>query len=220
MKKVVLSAAAAVLGLVGVNAQMNMESVEVGARAGYNYSNLTGDTAENLDTKGLSGYHAGLFVEVPISQRFSIQPEVIYSTQGTKLEGKFGSLAEGTREIQTQNINVPVLAKIYVADGFNLQVGPQVSFNTGNKVEDDVKILGVNGKNDFEFDDDALSSVNFGAVVGAGYKMAEGLTIDARYNFGLTNVFDDKNTSLTNMDISSDNDFKDGVFSIGLGYSF
>lgn len=211
MKKVMLSAAVAVLGLVGAKAQMSMESIEVGARAGYNYSSLRGDTAKDLDTKGRSGYHAGLFVEVPISERFSIQPEVVYSTQGAKWEG-----ATGDVELKTQNINVPVLAKIYVADGFNVQVGPQVGFNTGADWDYDGKLIHLTDK----IDDDALSSVNFGAVVGAGYKMAEGLTIDARYNFGLTNIFDEDNKSLTELNISDDNDFKNGVFSVGLGYSF
>ncbi|MXV38734.1 outer membrane beta-barrel protein [Flavobacteriaceae bacterium Ap0902] len=206
MKKVVLSAALAVLGLVGVNAQVGMEAVELGVRAGYNYSNFSGDLADDFDTEGRSGYHVGLFAEFPVSDRFSIQPEVIYSTQGAKWD----VLGTAT-ELKTQNINVPVLAKFYVADGFNLQVGPQVGFNTG----DDWEFEGNDIPEAFRAD---LASVNFGAVVGAGYKMAEGLTIDARYNFGFTNVLDDSNDSIGNMDI--DNDFKDGVFSIGLGYSF
>lgn len=203
MKKLVLSAAVAVLGLVGVDAQISMESVEVGARAGYNYSTLLGDQADDLDIKGKSGYHIDLFAEVPISERFSVQPEVSYSAQGAKLK-----LITGEATLKTQNINIPVLAKVYIADGFNVQAGPQLGINTGSKLEYDGSLVNTSG----ELGDDALSTVNFGLVFGAGYKMAEGVTIDARYNLGLTNAF--------NEDILAMDKARNGVFQIGVGYQF
>ena len=215
MKKLILSAAVAFAGVVGLNAQ-SMESLQIGARAGYNYSTLTGDLAKDLDLKGMSGYHVGLFVEVPVTDRFSIQPEVIYSTQGAKMDtsinlpvvGKIG----GDTKFKTQNINVPVLAKFYVIDGLSIQAGPQIGFLTDSKVE-------FNGKESDSFKD-AISKVNFGAVVGAGYKLPMGFTVDARYNFGLTNVLDKDNDSVKNLNVSDSNNFKNGVLSIGVGYQF
>lgn len=210
MKKLVLAASVAFAGMIGLNAQ-SMEALQIGARAGYNYSTLRGDAAKDMDTKGLSGFHVGLFTEIPLTEKFSVQPEVIYSTQGAKW-----TLGKESYNFKTQNINVPVLAKFYVAEGLNLQAGPQISFNTGSKFEYD----GALGKTSKNLDKDAFSKVNFGAVVGAGYKLTEGLTIDARYNFGLTNVFDKNNKSLQTLNVSEKNDFKDGVFSVGLGYQF
>lgn len=210
MKKLVLSAAVAVLGIVGMNAQVDMEAVQVGARAGYNLSSLRGDAAEDVDTKSLSGYHAGLFVEVPISERFSIQPEVIYSTQGAKWEVNDDNFTK----LKTQYLSVPILAKFYVAEGFNLQAGPQISFMTGAKSEGE--ILGVA----FDNDDvkDGLKGTDFGLLLGAGYKISEGVTVDARYGLGFSDVFD-KDTEW-NDNLSSDNEFKNGVFQIGIGYQF
>ncbi|QAR31532.1 PorT family protein [Ornithobacterium rhinotracheale] len=208
MKKLILSAAIAFSGIVGLNAQ-SMESLQIGARAGYNYSTLRGDLAKDLDTKGISGYHVGLFVEVPVTERFSIQPEVQYSTQGAKSEFLGGNL-------DLQYLNVPVLAKVYVADGFNVQAGPQFGFKTGAKWEYNSTFFG-NQKVDLE---DAVSGFDFGLVFGAGYKTPIGLTIDARYDLGLTNVFDKDNESFKTLDISNDNEFKNGVFSVGLGYQF
>lgn len=210
MKKLILAASVAFAGMIGLNAQ-SMEALQIGARAGYNYSTLRGDAAKNMNTKGLSGFHVGLFTEIPVADRFSIQPEVLYSTQGAKW-----TLGKETYDFKTQNINVPVLAKFYVAEGLNLQAGPQLSFNTGSEFKYD----GALGKTSKKLDKDAFSKVNFGAVVGAGYKLAQGLTVDARYNFGLTNVFDKDNKSLQSLKVSDKNNFKNGVFSVGLGYQF
>lgn len=212
MKKLVLTAVIAFSGIVGLNAQ-SMESLQIGARAGYNYSTLRGDVAKDTDAKGLSGYNVGLFVEVPVTDRFSVQPEVQYSTQGAKWEGKL----LGDRKLKLQYINVPVLAKVYVADGLNLQAGPQLGFKTGANWEYDSKLFSNTTKINL---DDAVSGFDFGLVFGAGYKTPVGLTIDARYDLGLTNVFDKDNESLKTLSVSNDNDFKNGVFSVSLGYQF
>lgn len=214
MRKLVLSAAVAVMGMIGMNAQnLNTEALQIGARAGYNMSNLRGDTPEGLDTKSLSGFHAGLFVEVPVSERFSVQPEVIYSTQGAKTEGEFLGV-NGSTELKTQYINVPVLAKFYIADGFNIQAGPQIGFLTGAEYESKVGSISTT------VDDatDGMKGTDFGLLLGAGYKAPMGLTIDARYNLGLSNVYDEDSDMFEN--VGTDNDFKNGVFQVGIGYQF
>ena len=206
MKKLVLSAAAAVLGIMSVNAQnANTEALQLGVRAGYNMSNLNGDTAEDLDTKSLSGFHVGLFTEFPVAPRFSIQPEVIYSTQGARFEN-----ALGEADIRTQYLNVPVLAKFYVADGFNIQAGPQIGFLTGAEWQ-------MDGADDIDVSEH-MKGTDFGLLFGAGYKLAQGLTIDARYNMGLSNVLDDNSEAFENL--GTNNEWKNGVFQIGLGYQF
>lgn len=206
MKKLVLSAAAAVLGIMGVDAQnANTEALQLGVRAGYNLSNLSGDLADEIDTKSLSGFHIGLFTEFPVAPRFSIQPEVMYSTQGAKFEG-MGSEAT----LRTQYLNVPVLAKFYVAEGFNLQAGPQIGFLTGAEYQ-------VDGADDIDVSDN-MKGTDFGLLFGAGYKVAQGVTIDARYNMGLSNTLDED----ANVDegVGTDQEWKNGVFQIGIGYQF
>lgn len=205
MKKLVLSAAVAVLGVVGMNAQnADTEALQLGVRAGYNLSNFNGDMAEDVDTKSLSGFHVGLYTEFPISSRFSIQPEVIYSTQGATFEA-FGSEAD----LRTQYLNVPVLAKVYVADGFNLQAGPQIGFLTGAEWQAD------GGDVDYK---DYMKGTDFGLLLGAGYKTPMGLTIDARYNMGLSNTFDEDGD--WDEGVSTDQEWKNGVFQVGIGYQF
>ena len=76
MKKILLTAAA-VFALSYANAQ----DVKFGAKAGLNLSNFTGDV-ENTSTK--VGFQVGGFAEIKISEKFAVQPELLYSLQGTK----------------------------------------------------------------------------------------------------------------------------------------
>ena len=120
------------------------------------------------------------------------------------------SFLDANPEIRTQYINVPVLAKFYIADGFNLQAGPQIGFLTGAdlKGEDGNKV-------DIS---DSIKSTDFGILLGAGYKMPMGLTIDARYNLGLSNIYDGATDEVGGL--SSNDKLKNGVFQVGLGYQF
>ncbi len=210
MRKLVLSAAVAVLGIVGMNAQnLNTEALQLGVRAGLNMSTLNGDMPAGVDTKSLTGFHVGLFTEIPVAPRFSIQPEVIYSEQGTTFESSISGV-NAEADIKTQYVNVPILAKVYVAEGFNIQAGPQIGFLTGAELQS-------SGIDDIDIKDD-MKGTDFGLLLGAGYKLPMGLTIDARYNLGLSNTLDDN--SETFEDLGTDQNWRNGVFQVGLGYQF
>lgn len=98
-------------------------------------------------------------------------------------------------EFELDYVIVPVVIKYYLVQGLNLQVGPQFGFI----VDDNVKeVLGNIAE---------AESFDLSGIIGAGYDLPLGLRIDARYHFGFTEVFDNQ-------------DGKNGVFSLALGYSF
>ena len=88
MKKLVLSAVA-VFAFTFANAQ----EVKFGAKAGANLSNVktslpatAGESVANPDTKSVIGFHVGGFAEIKLSDKFAFQPELLLSTEGSKLE--------------------------------------------------------------------------------------------------------------------------------------
>ena len=124
MKKLILCAAIAAFGLSNVNAQ----EVKFGAKAGVNFANLSGDDADDLDSR--TSFHIGGVVNIGISEKFAVQPELVYSSQGAK--GNF----EGVDvDYNFDYINVPVLAKFTVAEGFSIEAGPQVGFLMSAKLK-------------------------------------------------------------------------------------
>jgi hypothetical protein len=155
-----------------------------GIKGGLNLSKLD---LSNPNTKSKTGYHAGVFAQFRFS-KIALQPEIILSQQGSKLD--LDSVLE------TSYINIPLILKIYLAAGINLQAGPQVGFL--NKAELD----GVD-------DNTLLKTADISAALGAGWDAPFGLTLDVRYNLGLT----DNNNTLT------DNEkVKNQVFQISVGF--
>ena len=118
MKKVLLFFVTTIFGFALVNAQ-----VTFGAKAGVNFSDITGEKVDSFE--GLTSFHVGAVAEIQISEKFSVQPELIYSMQGSDYSEDFeGDDFEGS--VKVNYLNIPLMAKYYVADGFSLEAGPQI----------------------------------------------------------------------------------------------
>ncbi|MFI8379939.1 porin family protein [Leeuwenhoekiella sp. NPDC079379] len=186
MKKLILIASIIALGTTAAKAQ---ESFQFGVKGGVNFANIAGDDSNDPDSR--TAFYAGLVAELPISEKFSIQPEVIYSAQGATIatidQDNIFDVDDNT-EYQLDYIQVPLMAKIYLVDGLSLQAGPSFNFLVNEEIDfeptnngGDVNI--VDGANDFEF----------GTAAGLEYKFDSGLFIQGRYTRGFTKIYDDVN---------------------------
>jgi hypothetical protein len=190
MKKIILTAAA-VFAFGFANAQ----DVKFGVKGGLNVANFSGDIE---DSSALTGFHVGGFAEIKISEKFAIQPELLFSAQGADGDGGNFSLSY---------INVPVMAKFYVADKFNLEAGPQIGFLTSAKVK--TQGMSIDAK-------ELFNSTDFGMNFGAGYDFTENLSVGARYNVGISKLFSEEFENALGSDVTVHN----SVFSVSLGYKF
>ena len=77
-----------------LSANVQAQLVKFGIKAGLNYANQNGTaiTVDNTNytTDAITSYHAGLVAEISLIKGFSIQPELIYSTQGATYNGLTG----------------------------------------------------------------------------------------------------------------------------------
>lgn len=181
MKKLIVAAFALLMGTT-----MFSQSMDLGIKAGANFANIT-------DASGLSnktGFQAGAFVGFKLSDNIGLQADLLYSQQGAEFDfGKF----------DLDYVNVPIVLKYYLVQGLNIQVGPQFGFI----VNDDVYMEGIGGASIKE----NTKNTDVSGVVGAGYDFPFGIRVDARYNFGLTEVVEGAKS-------------KNSVVSLALGYSF
>ena len=175
--------------------QFTQAQTKIGIKGGANFSTYVGSDVENA--KMLTGFHAGLFANLPITDMIRIQPEVFYSVQGIKTTF-LGVDATSKQEY----INIPILLQLK-ASGFFAEIGPQIGFLMASKLSNDV------GSFDTK---DLYTSSDIGACLGAGFKFESGLGIGARYTMGLT--------SIDGFDDNVDNDIKNSVISLGLLYTF
>lgn len=170
--------------------------ISFGVKAGVNFASITGEIeGEDIDEyDGRTGLHFGGVVNIPVSEMFAVQPELIYSQQGFT-EEYMGYDFKGIFNF----INVPILADFTVVEGLSLQAGPQIGFTVTSEIE---------GAGETEEVDD-VESVIFDGAVGAQYRLPMGLFFQGRYTFGLSNV-----SSL------SEDDVKNSVFSLSAGWFF
>ena len=205
MKKIILTAAA-VFALSFANAQ----DVKFGAKAGLNLSNIGGDL-ENTSSK--VGFQVGGFAEIKVSDKFAIQPELLYSAQGAKSEySEVDSDLVTISSKLTQKLaylNIPVMAKYFVTEGFSLEAGPQFGFLMSANAETEVSALGESASVSAD-NKDYFESIDFGLNFGAGYDVSENINLGVRYSLGLSNIAKD----------SGDSKVNNSNIAVAVGYKF
>lgn len=154
MKKVLLITLLC-FGFITANAQR----FKPGLKAGLNSTNLTGDA--NTDAR--FGFYIGGLVDFLVSDKFHVQPELMYSTEGADDDAGISYL------------RLPIMGKYYITENFNIQAGPQIAF----KMSTEEEVI-----------DEATKSTDIALGVGGAYELETGLFFDIRYNFGLTNISD------------------------------
>jgi|ADGO01.1.fsa_nt_gi hypothetical protein len=150
-------------------ASFSQAQVRIGLKGGVNLANLN---ADGIDSKMKIAFNAGAIAKFSVTNAFSIQPEVLYSSQGTTLE-------EMDVKFEMNYINIPVMFQ-YNVMGFILETGPQLGI-----------LASAKGKADGQSEDikDMFKSIDFSWGIGAGYQMSgSGLGITARYNIGLSDI--------------------------------
>ncbi|WP_024769340.1 porin family protein [Aquimarina macrocephali] len=165
MKKTVLFT---VILLIFVALKSQSQEITYGVRLGANLSSISSDDIpENLKDSRF-GIIAGFLAEVPINQKWSIQPEFQYS-----------SLGNDDESLRIDYLQLPILLKYNFSELFNVHIGPQV----GLKI--------------WEWEDNSTVETNFNtfnlsAVAGIGVRITENFFADLRYGFGVSNVIDDE----------------------------
>ncbi|HMG16840.1 MAG TPA: porin family protein [Saprospiraceae bacterium] len=160
-------------------ATINAQHVNIGLKAGLNVYNIHYDNDPQDDSR--VGWYAGLLGHIHINPRFGIQPELIYSTQGST--HTFGGATNST---DLGYLNIPVMFQYFFDYGFRVQAGPQVGFllsaqSESAGVSEDIK--------------DQLAGVDFAIGLGLSYvHVPSGFGVDIRYNFGLTDISEEDKT--------------------------
>jgi hypothetical protein len=172
--------------------------VAIGLKAGPNFAKINTDADVDANFKSRTGFHAGAFALVKLT-KIGIQPELIFSQQGSTIE-----IDNEDYEANYSYMNIPVMLKLYLAAGLNLQLGPQFGFITKATQEYENASGGVS-KEDIK---DQLKGSDLSLGMGAGWDLPFGLTIDARYNLGLSKI-NEKDAPI---------EAKNQVFQVSLGY--
>ncbi|WP_029273709.1 porin family protein [Flavobacterium sp. KJJ] len=199
----------------GVTVMAQTEKIKLGVKAGLNLANLTFDESE-LDSSNKTGFTAGLMVEIPVAKNFSIQPELLYSQQGTKISFSDQEVTNSNykSKIDLNYLNIPVMLKYYVLKGLSLQAGPQIGIllKANNEYRDN--FLGYENYENLDLKEYS-TGIDTSVNLGLGYQIKDKFYTDLRYNISYSNVFKESDVNYV-----INRDMKNRVFQITIGYFF
>ena len=191
MKKLILLAAIAVST---VSTSFAQGEVHFGAKAGVNVASIGGDAylGGGFGSFGSRvSFHVGGLVEVPITEKISVQPEVLYSSQGSNWD------FTGAGDIKLDYINFPIMGKYHIIEGLSGELGPVI----GVLIKADQS--GVDVKDSYKSTDIAIG-------IGATYRLPMGVFFSLRYNKGITDINDISGYTYSN---------QNNVFQVSAGFS-
>jgi hypothetical protein len=190
MKKLIFSAIISIIGFSTIQSQ----GISFGATGGlfYGSADISGvdisSFSNDLNVLDGAGFYVGLLADVEVIGDLHVQPELLYANIGGE-----------------SSVFVPVMVKYYVAESFNLQIGPQLDFvlDVPSLVKDYINTFGLS------------------MAIGAGLDLTEKISLQAKYSLGLNNRIDDKLTELLN-DFGADftPSLKTNILQAGVVYKF
>ncbi|HEU4469910.1 MAG TPA: porin family protein [Flavisolibacter sp.] len=218
MKKISLFALALTTSLAMYAQNENVAPMAIkprfGIKAGANLAKLRPQNYPNgteLETNLHTSVHAGFLANIPFGTGgFALQPEVLYSGQGSKMSQMttVGTVTTETKyEQDLSYLTVPIMLQWKSRGGFFVETGPQVGFLLNAQAE------GPGSTN--TDNEDAFENFDFSWGAGIGYLSRIGLGIGARYNHGISNILTNEvNTG------GGEPELKNSVINIGLFWHF
>ena len=165
------------------------QKFDLGIKSGSNFA--TQNIKSISGTKSITGLHVGVFTYIKLPLIFGIQPELQYSTQGTKINSS---------TIRSINyLNVPILIRSSFGP-INIHFGPQFGILTGainevSGIPTDIK--------------DKFLKRDFSLVLDVSVEPVDRFIFSVRYVKGLKNISDDDPFA---------NETKNTTFQFSFGY--
>ncbi len=185
-----------------------------GPKIGLSLSTISAE--DNGTFTSRVGFTAGLMAEIKLSEKFSLQPEALYSMQGAKASNDYFIYDNGLEFenviVKLDYINFPILAEYYITPKLSAQFGPQLSLLVNSKLELDFT---YEGGTQFRSNsiDEQIRDMDFGLSGGFEYILDNGILFNLRYNLGLRDF-------VLAADGGLQGDNKNNVIQLSVGYKF
>jgi len=224
MKKIIMMAVAAFMAT-AANAQFEKGTWSLQPFLGVGFSSITNTSDlpignnKTLDKKVKGVSVIGGEAEYQFAEKFSAAAGINYTSQGVAWDDyNDGSVKYKDINVSLGYIKIPLVANYYIFKGFAVKAGVQFGFLINSKInlhaEGKVNIDGERDADIYASVDmkDQFKKFDFSIPVGVSYQFKVPITIDARYQIGLTRL--NKNTA------DGVKNSKNSVFTLTVGYKF
>ena len=196
MKKILVMVVAAMMATVGASAQHREGEYSIQPRVGVTFSTLTNTD----DAKMKLNLAYGVEFEHYITEQFGVAGGLLFTNQGTKFNDD--------NTLNNYYCAVPLTANYYVLPGLALKAGLQPAFRVKTNMKANGQTYDIDKVMEYLFEDTdvKMNKFDLSIPVGLSYEY-NGITLDARYNFGVTKLFSGVDDTVLNQ-----------VITITLGY--
>jgi long-subunit fatty acid transport protein len=198
MKKIISILALVFLTI--VSSAQSLIPIKYGIKAGLNLSSLNISSIEGVnptDNSSQTGIAAGFIVQIPLSDEWFINPEVLYSQKGAKFNYAFTHDYEINQRDEYKTTNQVTLSYVELnptisykaTDKLALNFGPSVSFLIGEDITP--QDLERDNANTAHILTDGLvetASLDVGLNLGISYFFTEHFFVDSRVYTGFLEV--------------------------------
>ena len=176
-------------------------SLAFGIRGGAGISIVSGEDSypyNALDNSVGYSYNAGVLINIPLSESWSVQPELLYTRESTKYTGEYYRTTFFSKDSMVVNesmttLRMPVLLKFSFgkvhAGQFNILAGLSLSHvlaGNGHAVGKTIRQELIDEETDLR---EHMKGFLLGVSVGMEYRLLDNLIVDIRLNHNLTSHF-------------------------------
>ena len=169
-----------------------LAQVSVGVKAG---AALSGHASEGIGM-GRSEFIkptflGGLYVSVPLSDKLSLQPEVLYSRKGNQSSSSNSSFLQ---RFNIHYINVPIMLQYQVLNRLTVELGPEFSYLLSTGISHGLFTEFVSLSDNPSPQELLLASyrdLDVALNLGLGYQIWNRWSVNLRYNLGVLDISDD-----------------------------
>lgn len=189
--------------------------IKIGLRGAYTTSTIETNIPA-IFSRTMNGHQIGAFVR--LGKKWHIQPEIVYSAKGGKLD--IETILDGkkiylTQTIHLETVEIPVLIGYHFINTglFNLRVQAGPSFNS--IIDKNVYIS--NNAHNTVTEEELINQINndyINLLVGVGIDVSF-LTLDVRYEVGTSNLYNESFKSDFNV-----TSYYNNIFIMSLGIKF
>src|SRR5205085_7184036 len=151
----------ALLTCLASSSLMAQKTARAGVKAGMNVSNLYIDNVH--DENARIGFNGGFYGQILSSEFFAIQPELLYSTKGTRADYT-GFVVNQKVRFNLNYLDLPVLAVFKLGRSAEIHAGGYASYLLSANIQYDGN---VNNGTD-QLDKDHFKSYDYGLTGGFG----------------------------------------------------
>ncbi|HRE51955.1 MAG TPA: porin family protein [Flavitalea sp.] len=196
--------AATMLSVTAMAQEKPSPLLRYGVKGGVQLSTIQKGKSEafsSVKIKPMLGFQLGGFATIGLSDQFSLQTELFFSSQGFK-ESMLMSFEDGDEEdieiYSMRYLKLPVLLRYQIAEKFFIEAGPQFGLFVSSSIEKDEWVH--------------FKKFDLAAALGAEYILSDKLSAQFRYAHSFAKVDDIEHYVWV-----SD---RPRVFSLGLAYAF